>query len=237
MGKSESEVSGRSSQTNVGEAKRASSDNASDNGKRVSERQQLTSNPMYYAIFFISGLVVGIFLVFILMPYIRRLDDKKNSTEEETLKPTNCDELEYEILDDKKKASHVKLEEMNYRLDGYIENDVAIISFQLTDMFPELMNKNYEEKSNYPLMDMVKSYFQESKTIQILLMYGCEMKISKLLKEGRVKIYSKIDTELIESIRWTNFIVAENDSTRLEELSFYLPSGRLFLKTKTSTTK
>lgn len=187
-------------------------------------------------LFFISGLIVGVILAAFL--YKKILNTISDESEEEDKRPPITDAdmgLGIETIKNGEKTTLVKLQPMSEKLTGRIENDVAAVSFYLPDLFPELLDKNYPNKSDYPFIGEAKESFSKEKITEIALLDECKKGVIKLFVNGRVKIYSKTDAELVNEIRYCGKSEIKGSLSGSGSFRFYLPSGKLFLEIPTFT--
>ena len=184
-------------------------------------------------LFFISGLIVGIILTAFL--YIKRIRTIYKENEDNKYPPiTDADRgLGVETIKSNQEAKTIKLQPIDKKLTGCVENDVVVVSFYLPDMFPELLNEKYPKKSTYYSINEVRENFIQEKLTKIALIGGCEMDMFRLLVNGRVKIYSKIDTNLVNEIRYCGKSEIRGRLSGNGSFKFYLPSGKLFLEIPT----
>lgn len=182
-------------------------------------------------LFFISGLIVGIILAAFLYKKILNIISDENKEGDKYLPITDAGMgLGVETIKNGEKTTPVKLQPMSEKLTGRIENDVAVVSFYLPDLFPELLDKNYPNKSSYPLIDEVKENFLKENIVEVALLDECKMGIIKLFANGRAKIYSKTDAEFVNEIRYCGKSEIRGSLSGSGSFRFYLPSGRLFLE-------
>lgn len=187
-------------------------------------------------LFFISGLIVGIILATFLYKKILKIISDEKEEGDKYPPITDADMgLGVETIENGEKTTLVKLQPMSEKLTGRIENDVVAISFYLPDLFPELSDKNYPNKSSYPLIEEAKGNFSEEKITEIALLDECKMGIIKLFVNGRVKIYSKTDAEFVNEFRYCGKSEIKGRLSGSGSFRFYLPSGRLFLEIPTWT--